>query len=508
MDPTDGQLIPSIIDQTTSNFLKMGYGFILTQKYEEANICFINAINSNPKNIDAWLNRGIISSILKKNDSLKNFEKSFKVGGIRFVNQRFATLYDYYQKNNANNLSFVKKNFELAKPLPRPILPILDRISKILKDVLNHPIKVKTPQTINESTHFPPELEQEYPDHIFYGEGGNAWVYRAKRKKDKLCVAIKIPKSFDKKASKRFIDEIANWRDLEHKNIVKIFDYSANPAHIVMEFFPKSLSQFELPMPTNEALKIILKVIDALSYAHKKGRIHNDIKPGNILLSTDNEPKLTDWGLGKLSGLSGSNYTSQTSYTPLYAAPEQLRFESVDSRTDIWQVGIVLYELITGKNPFADCQSENLYKIITSDEPVDPPSLINPNLKRMDIILMRCLEKDKTKRYQNIDDLTQEIEIILFAGFTEQTKAKNPWDRINARFDLIRLNSRKNMYDAAISNLSEIKKLPQKEHMQKIIDEEITAIYSYKGNQVPLEERMPNIEAIFTKFMENYIHET
>lgn len=507
MDPIDEPLIPNLVDQVTLQFLRMGYNFIKIGKYNEAKMSFDSAKNSNKKNIDAHLNLGITTSILKKGDGIQSFKDAFHCGfgKSKYIKKRFDILFEFHKKYN-KNISYVKDDFEMAKSHIDEIKR-LQKIWDIIDDFL-HPTAQNTPS--GKYDHFfPDELMLEYPKHKFINEGGTARVYKCKREKDGSIVAIKIPKEFDRKKSKKFIDEIATWRDLEHKNIVQIFDYSATPAYIVMEFFPRSLSQTEMPMPTNEALKMMVKITDALSYAHKKGLVHNDIKPANILLSKDNEPKLADWGLGRHSGLSRSNFTSQTTYTPLYAAPEQLRYETTDVQTDIWQVGVVLYELMTGKHPFDEGDPEHTSKKIISDEPVDLPSTINPNLKRVDIIILNCLQKEKNRRYNSADDLARDIERVLLEDFTMKTTTSvSPYVKLKAHFELIRLYCWKNRYDDVISNLTEVQYFSQDDEIRIMLDNEIEGIKFHKSHQISLEERLPDIEKIFKKLLEKHVIET
>lgn len=508
MDPIDDPLLPNFVDQTTMNFLKMGYDFIKRGKYNEAIMCFANAKNSNKRNIEAWLNLGITMSILKKNDGIPSFKESFNCsfGKTNYIKERFDILLEFYKKYDPT-IAFVKDDFEMAKSQIDET-KIVPTILSFLKNILPAD-KPAAPVQGRYDPFFPEELALEYPHHKFINEGGTARVYKCKRKKDDLIVAIKLPKEFDRKKSKKFIDEIATWRDLDHKNIVRIFDYSANPAYIVMEFFPRSLGQIETPMPTNDALKMIVKITDGLSYAHKKGRIHNDIKPANILLSKEDEPKLADWGLGRLSGLSASDLSSQTTYTPLYAAPEQLRFEKTDARTDIWQVGIVLYELITGQHPFEGGDAEQTYKMIISDEPVDLPSTINPNLKRVDFILMSCLQKEKGRRYNSVDDLARDIENLLLEEYTTKTTTTaSPYIKLKAHFELIRLYCRKNRYEDVILNLIEIQNFSPEDQVKVMLDTEIEAIRFHQSHQVPLEERLPEIEKIYKRLLKKQIIET
>ena len=510
---TDHDLVRNLVDQRTSNFLKKGYDFIKMGKYDEAKMCFENATNSNKKNVDAWLNFGITTVLLDRDGAIPLFEQAFRcgVGKRGYTSQQFETLCDHHYRHNPR-LPEVKRDFEIAKSNidERTVIPTLLRSIKGLKKRIIESARPQSPETQSGyDRFFPPELAQDYPEHTFHSAGGNSRVYRCIRKKDGITVAIKIPRAFDRERSKDFIDEIAIWRELDHKNIVKIFDYSANPPYIVMEYFPRSLSQTRKPMPTTDALKMILKVLDALSYAHKKGRVHADIKPENILLSKKDEPKLTDWGVGRISGVSQPECAAQPACTPLYAAPEQVRGEPPDARTDIWQIGVVLYELVTGKNPFDAEDPERIYQKILSEDPVDLPSTINPNLRWADTILVTCLQKRPDQRYRSVDDLSHDIEKVLIEDFTKKTTHGSQFVKLTGHFGLIRVHCQKNNYDGVISHLQEIRKLSEFDQIREMIDAQIEAVKVYRSLGNDLDERVvDDLDKIFKKYHETHIIHT
>jgi serine/threonine protein kinase len=262
-------------------------------------------------------------------------------------------------------------------------------------------------------------------------------------------------------------------------------------------------------MPTNDALKMILKVLDALSYAHKKGKIHTDIKRSNILLSKDDDPQLADWGLGRITGSFSSQHASQTSYTPYYAAPEQLRDEMPDTRTDIWQTGVVIYELVTGKNPFAAKDPGLTYTRILSEDPVELPSANNPNLKRLDGILMKCLEKKRDRRYGSADELARDIEEVLIEDFTTKTKNTSQYVRLTGYFELIRVYCQKNDYREVLAHLNKLRDLSQDDQIREMIDTKIQLVMVYRNIAKPLDDHvMDDLEKIFKEYLKKHIIET
>ncbi|MBC7109078.1 MAG: serine/threonine protein kinase, partial [Methanomassiliicoccales archaeon] len=231
----------------------------------------------------------------------------------------------------------------------------------------------------------------KYESLDFLGEGGFAKVFKAKRKSDGKIVAVKIPR-IDEKTSRTFIREVSTWLHLDHPNIVKLYDVDILPVpHLEMEYVEgvklgdkiiRDLDKYPKPVEENTALKLIKGIAEGLAYAHFKGIYHRDLKPLNVLLKSDLTPKITDWGLAKIGTMSSNR--SVMGYTPLYAAPEHLlpgKYGHTDARTDIWQLGVIFYELLTGKLPFEGYTYEEIFgKIVDESYKFTPPSEINPEL--------------------------------------------------------------------------------------------------------------------------------
>ncbi len=264
----------------------------------------------------------------------------------------------------------------------------------------------------------PPELSEFYTEAKLLGKGGFAKVFKAKRKDGKI-VAVKIPISFDPTTGKSFIRELMNWTKLSHPNIVKVYDYNILPIpYFEMELCDKSLAELDKPLDPEYAAWLMFNVCEGLKYAHRLGIIHRDLKPQNILLK-DNIPKITDWGLSKI--MAESTSTSISSFTPYYAAPEQITNKEKDERTDIWQIGVIFYELVTGELPF---KGENLVEVemaIATEQPALPSS-INPQAKEIEPIIMKCLEKNKDKRYQSVEELQRDLAEYLGVRYQESLK--------------------------------------------------------------------------------------
>ena len=266
--------------------------------------------------------------------------------------------------------------------------------------------------TIGEQmSYFPHELESKYTEIKYIGRGGIAWVFSARRKSDALMVAVKIPISFDEMTGKSFLNEIAAWETLRHPNIVKVTAVNVLPVLFVeMEYVPDSLEAIEKPIPVWKAVHLIKGIADGLKYAHEQGFIHRDIKPHNILLDKDFVPKITDWGMSKVLTNEVKN-SSIAGFSLSYAAPEQVspsEFGRTDERTDIYQLGVVFYELVTGSVPFGGESIVEVGNAIMRVQPI-PPSEFNSDAAIVEKIILKCLEKDPAKRFQSTSELLDTI---------------------------------------------------------------------------------------------------
>jgi hypothetical protein len=245
------------------------------------------------------------------------------------------------------------------------------------------------------------------------GFGRFADVYLARKSNNEL-VAIKIPKikQFETVSSTVFLKEVSIWKNLNHPNIVELYEYNENPIPwFSMEYIDGGALKERLnQLSITECIKIIIKIAKALEYAHNKGIIHRDIKPENILFK-GSEPKIADWGLGKLKS-SVSTMSMEFKGTLMYASPEQFdpsTYGRVDKRTDIYQLGTLFYEILTKESPFeaSDILSIREKKIAGK---IVEPSKLNPGIpKRIDKIVMKCLAKNKEERYQNLSGLIREL---------------------------------------------------------------------------------------------------
>ena len=260
------------------------------------------------------------------------------------------------------------------------------------------------------------------------GHGGMGIVYRAQDTRLKRSVALKIigkPEGNSQHVS-RLLHEAEAMAQLEHPNIVRIYEIGNRPSYyIAMEYVEGSDLNClikERKLKSLQATQILLKVVEALHLAHKHGIVHRDVKPSNIMVTKQGEPKLMDFGLAKvrdetiaLSKSEGPESLSKSEDllgTPAYMPPEQVEGRA-DKRSDIYAVGATLYEALTGCPPFTGENYWNILSQIVHKEPV-PPRAINPDISPyLEAICLKCLKKSPHKRYQSARQLGKDLKNFL-----------------------------------------------------------------------------------------------
>jgi len=269
------------------------------------------------------------------------------------------------------------------------------------------------------------------------GQGGMATVYRAHDKRLDTDVAIKVirvetlaPNVLDTTLL-RFEREAKLLAKLTHPNIVKVTDFGEfeNLPYLVMPFLQGgTLKQIMgYTFHWRDAFQMLLPIVSALDYAHSQSMIHRDVKPANILLTKQQQAVLTDFGIAKILDPDSSmdiTSSSATIGTPQYMAPEQATSKTIDHRVDMYAVGVVLFEMVTGRMPFtADTPMEVLLKHIT--EPLPKPTRFVPDLpSEVENILVKALAKQPNDRYENMADFHNAmLAELMQAGNSAQSTA-------------------------------------------------------------------------------------
>ena len=285
------------------------------------------------------------------------------------------------------------------------------------------------------------------------GEGGMGVVYRAEDLTLGRTVALKFlpPDSIAREEDRaRLVHEARAAAVLLHPNICPIHEIAESEGRIFIAMAHiegRSLKDriADGPLPLDEALSIARQIGDALASAHSKGIIHRDIKPANVMLTSEGRPMLMDFGLAKVSGATKLTRTGTTMGTVAYMSPEQVQGKEADHRSDIWALGAVLYEMVSGRAPFGgEYEAALVYGIMNED----PPLLVVEGgdiLAGLDGIIAKALEKDASRRYQSAGELVADITVIaqdreaLPAGRAIPAKGLKrlwrrwrPWQRVAA----------------------------------------------------------------------------
>ena len=253
------------------------------------------------------------------------------------------------------------------------------------------------------------------------GKGGMGRVYRVEDTKLKQEVALKLIKpevARDKKTIERFRNELKTARMITHKNVCRMFDLGeAEGAHfITMEYVPgedlKSFIHRSEKLSLGKAVSLARQVCDGLGEAHSLGVIHRDLKPGNIMIDRDGNARIMDFGIARSLGEKGVTGAGTMIGTPEYMSPEQVEGKEVDRRSDIYSLGVILYEMVTGRTPFEGDTAFSIamkHKGETPRNPKEYNAQVPENLSRL---ILKCLEKHKEKRYQGVEELKSELENI------------------------------------------------------------------------------------------------
>ncbi|MDJ0764124.1 MAG: serine/threonine-protein kinase [Myxococcota bacterium] len=254
------------------------------------------------------------------------------------------------------------------------------------------------------------------------GAGGMAVVYRAVQEPLGRTVAIKALKSSmatEPQFAERFEREARFMAAFQQENIINVHDYvkSGGTLFIVMEYV-EGVDLYDVldksdRLPIEVAAIIALQVARALNHAHFRGVIHRDIKPANIMISSRGEVKLMDFGIAHADSLSDLTETGTGLGTPSYMSPEQILGEKLDARSDVWSLGVVFYQMLTGQKPFVEDAEYSVLQKIRLERYV-PARRLNPKVPRfVERVLTRCMAKLPADRYPSTQSLIHDLEDFL-----------------------------------------------------------------------------------------------
>ncbi len=253
------------------------------------------------------------------------------------------------------------------------------------------------------------------------GKGGMGKVYKVHDTKIKEKIALKLIKpeiAKDKKTIERFSNELRLARKIRHKNICQMFDLGEDRGthFITMEFVPgqdlKGLIRQSGQLAVGTTINIAKQICDGLTEAHKSGVVHRDLKPSNIMIDTDGDVRIMDFGIARSLEAKGITGAGVMIGTPEYMSPEQVDGKDTDQRSDIYSLGVILFEMVTGRVPFEGDTPFTVGVKQKSETPQNPKEINSQIPDDLNNMILKCLEKEKEQRYQSAGELHSELENI------------------------------------------------------------------------------------------------
>ncbi|MCX6577171.1 MAG: serine/threonine protein kinase [Candidatus Aminicenantes bacterium] len=253
------------------------------------------------------------------------------------------------------------------------------------------------------------------------GSGGMGKVYRVFDKKIHEMVALKLIRpeiGTDKEIVERFSQELKTARKIAHRNVCRMFDIGeeAGTHFITMEYVTgedlRSLIKRIGQLTIGKTIDIAKQICEGLAEAHAMGIVHRDLKPQNIMIDREGKPKIMDFGIARFFRTKGVTIPGTIIGTPEYMSPEQAEGKEVDQRSDLYSLGIILFEALTGKVPFEGDTPLSIALKHKTELPPDPRKLNSQIPEDLNSLVLKCLEKDKGKRYQTAAEIIVELDKI------------------------------------------------------------------------------------------------
>jgi serine/threonine-protein kinase len=263
------------------------------------------------------------------------------------------------------------------------------------------------------------------------GSGGMAMVFRCRDLNLQREVALKVLRDTyvaDPAFQSNFLQEARAAANLSHPNIVTVFDFGHDDdrLYIVMEYVSgtdlKTMMRRQGPLPIRRAVSLMVKIARGVGYAHRAGLVHCDLKPQNILVTTDGGAKITDFGISRaLASISPDERVDVVWGSPQYFAPEQAAGGPPSPSSDVYSLGVILYEMLTGRLPFEADDAQTLAALHLNADPV-PPSALNPTIPEdLNNIILKVLSKEPSSRYRTADQFAR-----ILQNFAEQRHQTAP----------------------------------------------------------------------------------